>query len=112
METTENSNTYTAPIVRKDKVCSKCKKEQLIDNFTKQAASPDGRGAYCGACRQKYNETLGSRKYVPTPPSFVPPQPIDFGDLETTKLMQNRNFVSGDGGYSDYINARKEASNG
>ena len=38
------------------KVCVKCKQEKALEDFTKCAKSPDGRGSYCKECHRAYTK--------------------------------------------------------
>ena len=83
------------------KKCSKCGQDKDENEFTKNSAASDGLHTWCKLC-QKDNMRI-RRGLAPTRPR---PQPLIVDvDIQNTKLYKNYIFVSGDGGYKDYINA-------
>jgi len=87
----------------KTKQCTKCHLERGLSEFGSRAASKNGKESMCRYCINKLQvEKYTQRfKYV-----RMIDFPCKFGDFRKTNLWLTQLFVSGDGGYQEYINER------
>lgn len=96
------------------KTCSKCHKEKHLKHFVKHKHTKDGHNSWCRLCgsqlmrerrealRQSPNEIAAAEAKRQ---ALLAPMEMDcyHGDYTKTHLYINQRFISGDGGYQEYI---------
>lgn len=100
------------------KYCRQCNKNLPLKCFTKNKKIKDGHSSLCKYCisiKRKIHAPSISPKLdgivsEAKDKKIVNPITIDcdYGDYTQTKLHNNFNFTSGDGGYKNYIDSKKK----
>lgn len=101
------------------KYCHQCKKNLPLKFFNKNKNTKDGHSSpckYCISVKRKIHSPSISVKIdtlILEAKTKSRSQPLftidcDYGDYNQTKLHNNFYFISGDGGYKNYIDSKKK----